>query len=139
MVDEDNNMVFVNQYLDAFDPLKNFDSKSKGTMDIDVMGQRTTGMGVKEVKGLSNPIWITLNIKGGPDVKCAYFDKVLNKIVNLEGETTDPNKNIRCKVNHLSTFTSTTSVDSSGASSGGSESNALIIAFNLFVILISIL
>lgn len=111
VTDGDYNMMMVKLYNDDANPAAAATADSQKTMDINVMKQQSSGAtDKKKVENLANPIWMTLPIKGGPNVKCQYLTAEL-EVVELEGETTDPNKFIRCKTTHLSSFTSTDNQD----------------------------
>jgi len=107
VADANFNVMHAKMFKDGSNPGVNSSPNSKKTMDVDIMKQGSSGaISKKVVENLASDIYITVPIKGGPNVKCNYIDENL-ELVELEGITDDPESFIRCKTNHLSTFTAT--------------------------------
>lgn len=84
----------------------------------------------RNVTGLSKKIKVTLPVKGGEGIKCAFYNETSRKIEELDGNTTDSTKNIECESSHLTTFTSIYK------NATGSLSSKILSAMSIVVFLI---
>lgn len=66
----------VQYHEENYNPMTSLDETSKGTVDVSTFYNDTDGiLKEKNVTGLSKKIKITLPVKGGEGIKCAFYNE----------------------------------------------------------------
>jgi len=68
--------VIVQYHEENYNPMSSLDETSKGTVDVSTFYNDTDGiLKEKNVTGLSKKIKVTLPVKGGEGIKCAFYNE----------------------------------------------------------------
>jgi len=68
--------VSVQYHEENYNPMSSLDETSKGTVDVSTFYNDTDGiLKEKNVTGLSKKIKVTLPVKGGEGIKCAFYNE----------------------------------------------------------------
>ena len=66
----------VQYHEENYNPMSSLDETSKGTVDVSTFYNDTDGiLKEKNVTGLSKKIKVTLPVKGGEGIKCAFYNE----------------------------------------------------------------
>jgi len=68
--------VSVQYHEENYNPMSSLDETSKGTVDVSTFYNDTDGiLKEKNVTGLAKKIKVTLPVKGGEGIKCAFYNE----------------------------------------------------------------
>lgn len=80
----------IKSYEESSNPLSALDSTSSGTIDIDVYTSSDDGtMASNTISNLATTLKIKLPIKGGLNIKCAFYNATSQAIETMTGVTDD--------------------------------------------------